>query len=111
MVAFGFFSVDCSMFNMVLIALDRLVYIMKPFFYERVVTSTKVKMAITLKPPLHHGGSARRHRWLRHRFEARALHLQQRVGRGEGLLAPAFPLPAIMSESDVTAALLSRSPR
>ncbi|KAL8602658.1 hypothetical protein ACOMHN_029980 [Nucella lapillus] len=32
-------------------------------------------------------------------------------GGGEGLLAPAFPLPAIMSESDVTAALLSRSPR
>ncbi|KAL8624687.1 hypothetical protein ACOMHN_038233 [Nucella lapillus] len=31
------------------------------------------------KPPLHHGGSARRHRWLRHRFEARALHLQQRA--------------------------------
>ncbi|KAL8573768.1 hypothetical protein ACOMHN_019042 [Nucella lapillus] len=63
------------------------------------------------KPPLHHGGSARRHRWLRHSLEARALHLQQRVGRGEGLLAPAFPLPAVMSESDVTAALLSRSPR
>lgn len=46
--SFAFFSVACSMFNMVLIALDRLLYITKPFFYSRVVTSKKVKRTIVL---------------------------------------------------------------
>ncbi|KAK7113507.1 D(1)-like dopamine receptor [Littorina saxatilis] len=46
MFSFAFFSVACSMFNMVLIALDRLLYINKPFYYTREVTSEKVKIAI-----------------------------------------------------------------
>ena len=45
---FAFFAVACSMFNMVLIALDRLLYIMKPFFYTREVRSQRVKLAILL---------------------------------------------------------------
>ena len=44
--SFAFFSVACSMFNMVLIAFDRLLYITRPFVYGRVVTSRKVKLAI-----------------------------------------------------------------
>lgn len=48
MFSFAFFSVACSMFNMVLIALDRFLFIMQPFYYTSQVTGTKVKLAILL---------------------------------------------------------------
>ena len=46
MFSFAFFTLWCSMSNMVLIALDRLFYIVKPFEYHRLVTSLRVKVTI-----------------------------------------------------------------
>ena len=44
--SFAMFSVVCSMFNMVLIAFDRLLYITRPLFYIRTQSPKKVIMAV-----------------------------------------------------------------
>ena len=44
--SFAIFSVVCSMFNMVLIAVDRLLYITRPLFYQRIQSPKNCIMAV-----------------------------------------------------------------